>query len=405
MPNNRYASWVPAVIVSLLLVTLVMVWAVPLLRSPNNPDALETNPTAGADTYKARVIEIIETGEIELGEGLTQPYQIAAIRLMEGPFADVRFEIDYGRRQIRPAGTGLRTGEQILVTIAQAPDQLPEAFFVDWVRTPPLLWLLAAFIAVSLLVSGWKGLRSLVAMALSLLIIVMFILPRILAGGDPVTVSIMGAFAILACTLYLVYGWTLKTHAAVLGTFTALIITGLLAGYYVSLTRLTGFGSEEAMFLSQEATINLRGLVLGGILIGALGVLDDLVITQASVIFELHAANPALDLRALYRRGMRIGQDHVAATVNTLVLAYAGAALPLLLLVTQAGENWVNFVNREFVTEEIVRTLVGSLGLMSAVPLTTGLACLVALYHGRLGQLGQYLGPATLADGHDHHHH
>jgi uncharacterized membrane protein len=203
----------------------------------------------------------------------------------------------------------------------------------------------------------------------------------------------------------MVYGWTLKTHAAVLGTFSAQIITRLLAAFYVSLTRLTGFGSEEAMFLSQvQANLNLRGLVLGGILIGALGVLDDLVITQASVVFELHAANPAFDLRELFRRGMRIGQDHVAATVNTLVLAYAGAALPLLLLVTQAGENWVNFVNREFVAEEIVRTLVGSLGLMSAVPLTTGLAGLVALHHGRLGQRGHYLGPATLTTGHDHHH-
>jgi uncharacterized membrane protein len=235
---------------------------------------------------------------------------------------------------------------------------------------------------------------------------VTYILPRILAGGDPILVSITGAFAILASTLYLVYGWTLKTHAAVLGTFIALIMTGLLAAYYVDLTRLTGFGSEEAMFLSQQqATINLRGLVLGGILIGALGVLDDLVITQASVVFELHAANPAFDLRELFRRSMRIGQDHVAATVNTLVLAYAGAALPLLLLVMQSGENWVNFANREFVTEEIVRTLVGSLGLMSAVPLTTGLACLVALNHARLGPLSRFLGPATFGHEHGHHHH
>jgi uncharacterized membrane protein len=325
---------------------------------------------------------------------------------LEGPLIDARFEIDYGRRQIRPAGTALRPGEQILVTIARAPGQLPEAFFVDWVRTPPLLWLLGAFIAMSLLISGWKGLRSLAAMAISLLIIITQILPRILAGGDPILVSTTGAFTILASTLYLVYGWTLKTHAAVLGTFTALVITGLLAAYFVDLTRLTGFGSEEAMFLSQEqTTLNLRGLVLGGILIGALGVLDDLVITQASVVFELRAANPSFTLRELFRRGMRIGQDHVAATVNTLVLAYVGAGLPLLLLVTNAGENWVNFVNREFVTEEIVRTLVGSLGLMSAVPLTTGLACLVALHHGRLGQFGRDLGPATLADGHEHHHH
>jgi uncharacterized membrane protein len=405
MSTKRLASVLPVVVAGFVLVALLLMWLSPLQPGPDLAETDPGNPTPGADTYRARVLEIVDSGETELGEGLTQPYQIARVQVLEGPFSETTFEIDYGRRQIRPAGTGLREGEQILVTIAQAPGQLPEAFFVDWVRTPPLGWLLAAFVGLSLLISGWKGLRSLAAMAMSLLIIIVYILPNILAGGDPILVSITGAFAILASTLYLVYGWTLKTHAAVLGTFVALIITGLLGAYFVNLTRLTGFGSEEAMFLSQQqATINLRGLVLGGILIGALGVLDDLVITQASVVFELRAANPAFDLRELFRRGMRIGQDHVAATVNTLVLAYAGAALPLLLLVTQAGENWANFVNREFVTEEIVRTLVGSLGLMSAVPLTTGLACLIALYHGRLGQLGRYLGPATLTAGHDHHH-
>ena len=385
---------------------VLVTWGASIFRNQGQNITDPPAATADADTYRARVLEIVETGEIELGDGLTQPYQIVTIRLLEGPFQEVTFQIDYGRRQLRPAGTRLQPGEQILVTVSQAPGQIPEAFFVDWVRTPPLGWLLAAFVALSLVISGWKGIRSLAAMAISLLIIVGFMLPRILAGGDPVLVSITGAFAILASTLYLVYGWTLKTHAAVLGTFTALIITGLLATYYVNLTRLTGFGSEAAMFLSQQqATLNLRGLVLGGILIGALGVLDDLVITQASVVFELHAANPSFDLRELFRRGMRIGQDHVAATVNTLVLAYAGAALPLLLLVTQAGEDWAHFVNREFVTEEIVRTLVGSLGLMSAVPLTTGLACLVALYHGRLGKVRRYLGPTTLAEGHAHHRH
>jgi uncharacterized membrane protein len=181
----------------------------------------------------------------------------------------------------------------------------------------------------------------------------------------------------------------------------------VLAHYFIGLTHLTGFGSEEAMFLNQgfATRIDLRGLVLSGILIRALGVLDDLVTTQASAVFELHMANPALRCAELYSRAMRVGQDHVAATVNTLVLAYTGAALPLLLLVLQAGEGFGAFINREFITEEVVRTLVGSLGLISAVPLTTILACFVALYHTRLGRLRPYLGPLTLSGGHEHHHH
>jgi uncharacterized membrane protein len=265
--------------------------------------------------------------------------------------------------------------------------------------------LAATFLVFIVAVSGWKGVRGLLGMAFSLAVIVGYILPRILRGDDPVTVSVTGAFLLLAVTLYLVYGWTLKTHAAVLGTLLALVLTGVLAGLFVELSRLTGYGNEEALFLVQQVqgTINLRGIVLGGMLIGALGVLDDLTISQASAVFELHQANPGLDLRSLYRRGMRIGQDHVAATINTLVLAYTGAALPLLLLFTLSGESFGHLANLEFVTEEIVRTLVGSLGLMAAVPITTGIACLVARHHGRLGALRPLLGPETTAEsGHVH---
>jgi uncharacterized membrane protein len=174
-----------------------------------------------------------------------------------------------------------------------------------------------------------------------------------------------------------------------------LLITGLLSSYFVNLTRLTGFGSENAMFLVQmaDARINLRGLVLAGMLIGALGVLDDLVTSQSSAVFELRTADPNLDLHGLYGSAMRIGRDHVAATVNTLFLAYAGAALPMLLLFSLSGERYGYLVNLEFVTEEIVRTLVGSLGLIMAVPISTMLASLLALYNQRLGSLRRYLGP------------
>jgi uncharacterized membrane protein len=197
----------------------------------------------------------------------------------------------------------------------------------------------------------------------------------------------------------------LKTHSAVLGVLISLVITGLLAHFFVNLTRLTGFGSEEALFLVQQADaqINVRGLVLGGMLIGALGVLDDLVTTQASAVFELHAASPSLPLADLFRSAMRIGQDHVAATVNTLVLAYAGAALPMLLLFSLSGQQYGYLINLEFVTEEIVRTLVGSLGLILAVPITTSLASLVAVHHHRLGSASRFLGPANLG-GHPHVH-
>ena len=357
-----------------------------------------------ADAVQAQIVEIVEEGLITLGDH-TQPYQILRVQLQEGQYADRQVIIDYGQRQIRPEGLDLRLGENVLVTVGQQPDGTLTAYFTDYVRTRPLLWLLGTFVVFSILISGWKGVRSLIGMALSLSVIVAYIIPEILAGEDPVRVSITGGFILMAVTLYLVYGWTLKTHSAILGMLVALLITGLLSSFFVDLTRLTGVGSEDALFLIQESetNINLRGLVLGGMLIGALGVPDYLVATQASAVFELHAADPGLTLLDLYRRGMRIGQDHVAATINTLVLAYAGAALPMLLLFSLSGEHFAYLVNLEFVTEEIVRTLVGSLGLISAVPITTGLASLIATHHARLGSLRPLLGPENLG-GHGHTH-
>jgi uncharacterized membrane protein len=215
-------------------------------------------------------------------------------------------------------------------------------------------------------------------MLVSLAIITQFILPMILAGNDPVLISVVGSFAQLAVTLYLIYGWTRKTHAAVGGMLISLIVTGLLATWFVSLTRLTGLGAEESLFLQASGVrLDLRGLLLGGIIIGALGVLDDITISQASAVLELTRTDPTLAPLAVYRRAMNIGRDHIASTVNTLVLAYVGASLPLLLLFALYPQPFGQVINREFVAEEVVRTLVGSLGLVSSVPITTFLASVI----------------------------
>lgn len=397
--------WLRALVV-LGLAAAVLVLLSLLRANRPSPSAEVSYEGYGAQTYRAEVIAIIEEGVTDLA-GQPQDYQVARVRILEGPFAGQNMEIDYGLRQIRPAELRLNTGEEILVTISQRPDGGVLAYFTDFTRTNALLWLLLTFIVFSILISGWKAVRGLLGMAISLAVILGYIIPQILAGKDPVLVSITGSFALLAITLYLVYGWTLKTHSAVLGTLIALILTGLLANYFMNVTRLTGFGTEDAMFLIQmsDYQLNLRGLLLGGILIGALGVLDDLVITQASVVFELRSANPSLDFRQLYQRSMRVGRDHVAATVNTLVLAYVGVSLPMLLLFTLSGQEFTQLLNLEFVAEEIVRTLVGSLGLVSAVPITTALSCAIAFSRPHLGPWGRYLGPEGEGHSHDHHDH
>lgn len=357
--------------------------------------------TFGSDTVRAEVVQILDEGEIDMG-GHTQKYQVARVNILEGKYEGIPMEIDYGKRQVRSDDYDLTVGDQVMVSISKTPENVINAYFVDYVRSTPMLWLAAIFAIAIILISRWKGVGALLSMVFSLYVIIAYIIPQILIGEDPLRVSIIGSVVLLGVTLYLTYGWTLKTHAAVLSMVVVLILTGALSALFVVLTKLNGTGDESVMFLVQltETPINMRGLLLGGMLIGALGVLDDLVTTQASAVFELHHANPNFGFRALYNSAMRIGQDHVAATVNTLVLAYAGSALPMLLLFSLARGDYGYLVNYALVAEEIVRTLVGSLGLIAAVPITTAVAIFFARRSESLGRWEQVLGP----EGEGHHH-
>src|SRR5690606_9987880 len=221
--------------------------------------------TFGADTVRAEVTQIIEEGQSDVG-GNFQTYQIARVMILEGPYEGIPMEIDYGRRQIRPDDYLLASGDTILVSISKTPDNVVNAYFVDYVRTTPILWLALIFAVAIVLISQWKGIRAMLSMAFSLYIIIGFIIPHILAGDDPLTISIIGSIILLSVTLYLTYGSTLKTHAAVISMVIVLLITGALAGLFVVFAKLNGSGDENVMFLMQlsETPISLRGLFLGG---------------------------------------------------------------------------------------------------------------------------------------------
>lgn len=397
--RNKPVSW----LVILVIVGIVAFFVWQLTRPVEMPDV--SMSTFGSEMVRARVTTIIEEGEIDLG-GTVQRYQVARVELLEGEYRGIEMEMDYGRRGVLSNAVYLQPGDNVLVTIGARPDGVLTVYFADFERATSLLWLTGIFVLVILIMSRWKGLRSILSMAFSLLVIIGYIIPYILAGEDPLWVSIIGSVILLAVTLYLTYGWNLKTHAAVLSMMLVLLLTGTLAGLFVSFAKLTGSGDENALFLIQmlNTQINLRGLLLGGMIIGALGVLDDLVTTQASAVFELHHANESLGFRELFRSAMRIGQDHVAATVNTLVLAYAGAALPMLLMFSLGRGNYGFLVNFEFIAEEIVRTLVGSLGLVTAVPLTTAIAIMFALRADSLEKWRQILGPEGSGESHGHTH-
>ncbi len=364
-----------------LVVALIVIAILVLLGAVAGRQRL--NPASSlapgeSETIRASVIKVLEERTIAQGE-FAQPYQRLLLRLSGGPLAGQEIEIEHGLLGFTNESRMFRAGDRVLVDHAVTLDGEDVFLVGDFVRTGPLLWLTLLFAVATVVLSGRQGVRSLLGMGFSLLVIVGFIVPRILAGWNPVVVAIAGSVVMMGVSLYLVYGWNGKTHVAVAGLFVTLVLTGLLAFWSVSWTRLSGFGAEEASFLQAAGfQIDTQGLLLAGIIIGTLGALDDIAVGQSSTIFELNKANPALGWRALFAHGMIVGRDHIAAMVNTLFLAYVGASLPLLLLFTVFAVPLGITLNREIVAEEIVRTLVGSLGLLAGVPLTTGLAVLVA---------------------------
>lgn len=276
-----------------------------------------------------------------------------------------------------PTTPNLDDGDEIVVSYNPDAALGFEYGFYDRQRRSPLLWLGLLFAVAVVALGRWRGLAALAGLGMSIIVLLVFILPAILRGTSPVWVALVGSSAIAFVALYLVHGFRTRTTVAVLSTLASLGATVLLASLFTALTELTGFASEEAILVALGPTeISLSGLVLAGMVIGALGALDDVTVTQAAVVWELRAAEPAMGRAELIRAGLRIGTDHVAAAVNTLVLAYAGAALPLLLLFSESGQSLGSVANSEIVATEIVRALVGSIGLVLAVPIATLLAAL-----------------------------
>ncbi len=257
----------------------------------------------------------------------------------------------------------------------QPPDvEIAYQFSGDFQRRPLLLWATALFAAAVIAVGKWRGATALAGLAASVGIILLFVIPAILDGRSPVLVAVAGATAIGLITLYVSHGFTRMTTVALLGMVAALVLTALLSAVAVSFAQFSGFASEESTLLSLFEGIDVGGLLLAGIVLGTAGALDDVTVTQASAVWALHGADPQQSPATLYSRAMRIGRDHIASTVNTLLLAYAGASLPLLILFVLSDQSLGAIANSEVVAVEIVRTLVGSIGLVAAVPITTWLA-------------------------------
>jgi uncharacterized membrane protein len=326
------------------------------------------------ETFEGRVTRILKEEVLTL-DGQQALHQEVEIFVTNGLLQGRTIIVDVGG-QPSVAQLRYKVGDKVLVSRGPGAEGQEVFVITDFVRRDALLWLLVIFAIVTGLVARWQGMYSLLGLGLSFFVIFKFILPNINAGYDPVLIVIIGSLMIAPITFYISHGFNKKTTMAIVGTLLALLITGLLAKVFVDAAQLSGYVSEEAGFLqvARQGTLNVKGILLAGIIIGALGVLDDITISQAAIIQQLKEADPDMLATELFTRSMTVGHDHIAAVVNTLVLVYTGAALPLLLLFVDNPRPFAEVINYEIISEEIVRTLVGSIGLISAVPITTLLA-------------------------------
>jgi uncharacterized membrane protein len=337
---------------------------------------LPPTTTGGQQPVRAEVVAT-RASECSPGDGAGAGCAAVVVRMVDGPRA-ARDLVQIV--PVEPGSPRFAVGDQVVLGWSGGDPDDPGSYqIVDFQRGSSLLWLAAVFAAAVLVLGRWRGLAALAALALSFVVLLVFVLPSILTGHDPLAVAVVGSCLIMFVVLYLTHGPSARTSTAVLGTLLSLALIGGLGAAFSAAAELTGLDDQTSNLIATLGTaVDARGLLLAGMIIGALGVLDDVTVTQTSAVWELRRANPALGPGALFSAAMRIGRDHVASAVNTLVLAYAGASLPLLLLFTVSGRALGDVVTAQDVATEVVRTLVGSIGLVASVPITTGLAALVA---------------------------
>ena len=365
--SPRLGASLVAIVAGLLLLAGII-----LMPDLTPSDAV---PVVGQQNERGRIAE-------ELPPDVTGLPRFA-VEMLDGPDSGATVEALVQDASGVLPGSGSRApyaiGDEVVVTRFTGPAGGFAVISEPW-RVPLLGIIATAFAAVVMVVGGLRGARSLVALALTLAVIVKIVIPLLLRGYDPILLAVGGGVAITVVTLLLTEGAGRVTLAAALGTLAALVLTAGLAGAFTAAAEFTALqGSEEIAFLIPLVgdRIDLQGILLAATVFGALGVLDDVTVTQAATVEQLHHAEPMATRRRVIARAMRVGRSHIAATVNTLVLAYLGAGLPLLLLFALSAQAPLTVLNGEIVAVEVIRALVGSIGIVAAVPLTTAVAAML----------------------------
>ncbi|GLX07929.1 YibE/F family protein [Microbispora sp. NBRC 16548] len=381
LPVSRRA--VPATLTVIVPVALVTVAALIWLWPGDGRPSGSSSPSL--PQVNGTIVDIVpEPCPAAPDEGAAGPAAAPA----SDACGDARVRITGGPEEGRSVITDLPTGpgaqrfavgeDVVLVHMPDGALDAPEYLLSDHDRSAPL-WLFVAAFALAVVAFGrWRGLTALIGLAVTFVLLLTFVVPAILAGEPPALVAIVGSAAIMLAVLYLTHGFTIATSMAVLGTLVSLTLTGLLSAFAIDVAHLAGVTDDSSFLLDGNYRINGQGLLLAGIIIGALGVLDDVTVTQAATVGELAMANPGYTFGRLYRAAARVGRAHIASVINTIVLAYAGAALPLLLLFSVGDQPLGDVLRNPVLAQEIIRSIVGTLGLIAAVPVTTALAALAA---------------------------
>lgn len=326
---------------------------------------------------QGEVIEILEEREnLDSETKERQIYQKVKVLITHGDKKNKEVISENNKKEVKNTNK-YKVGDTI--QISKSTDKQGNEIYsiVDYTRTKGLGILFLLFITLSVLIGTRNGFFSLISMVLSFIIIFLFLLPQIEKGRDPILIAIISSMLIIPIIFYISHGFNKKATIAIVGTVIALIITGILSVIFSDLSYLTGSTSEEILLLqgANNITYNLRGLLLAGILIGTLGIMDDITIAQTSIVYQLYDLKNDISIPELFKRSLQLGRDHIASMINTLVLVYTGASMPLLLLFVNESRNFSEVISLEIVATEIVKTLVGSIGLILAVPITTCLAC------------------------------
>jgi len=331
-----------------------------------------------ADNYTAegKVIEIKEEGTEQI-ENNKVDYQILTVEITTGTEHGKYVEIKNGGISggvYRVNTAEYKANDKVNLQVSTKQDGTKKYLITGQTKRQGLIILFFLFVITVTIVGKLRGFMSIIGMIFSFLVIIKMIIPMLIKGYDPLLSAILGMVLIIPVTFYISHGFNKKTHIGIITTIIGLLFTGLLAIFFTKLTHLTGFSSDETNYLQMQSNLNIKAIMLTGIMIGVLGVLDDITIGQASVVQQIVIANPKITLSKLYKRSMSVGQDHITSMVNTLILVYAGSALPLLLVFTNNNVSIKDIIEFEFIAEEIVKMLVGSIGLILMAPIATFLS-------------------------------